>query len=263
MKTLTLRLLPVLAGWLLGTSASADTLTLNPLQDAFVTSDNSTNNYGSAGALSVSASGLPKGEFNALLKFDLAGLKTSFDTTFGAGLWAIDSISLRLTSTAPNNPIFNGFQAGPGPSNVNTAGLFAVQWLSDDSWIEGNGTPAANNNVPGAVTFSTLTNYLGGADEALGTFSFNGATSGNSTYNLGLATAFKADTTAGNLVSLLLLPGDSSVAMLFNSQNNGAVGNRPLLSVTASAVPEPGAGALLASGAALGLLRRRRHATPR
>lgn len=263
MNMLQFRLLPVVIGLFSAATAVADTLTLNPVQDAFVNSANSSNNYGSAGALGVSASGLPKGEFNALLKFDIAGLKTSFDTTFGAGLWAIDSISLRLTSTAPNNIIFNGFQAGPGPSNVNTAGLFAVKWLSDDTWIEGNGSPAASNNIPGAVTFSTLSSYLGGSDETLGTFSFNGGTSGNSTYNLGLTTGFLADTTAGNLVSLLLLPGDSSVAMLFNSQNNGTVGNRPLLSVTASAVPEPGTGALLASVTALGLLRRRRHATPR
>jgi hypothetical protein len=256
MNTLKLRLL-LAAVWSCAASASALTLTLNPAEDAFVSSANPAGNYGSAGALGAAAAGLSKGEFDSLLKFDFSTLKTSFDITYGVGQWTIGSITLRFTATPPGNVIFNGNLAGPGSSNINTAGSFALKWMANDSWIEGNGTPALANSISGAITFATLPNYLGGSDEALGTFSFSGATSGNTpAYSLGLTTAFKADATAGNMVSLLLLPADGSVAMLVNSRNNMNAANFPLLSVTAT--PEPGATTLLA-GAALAWFARRRR----
>src|SRR5689334_8158093 len=94
----------------------AATFTLNPSADAFVTTgptaNLSGNNYGGAGALSVAAPGLANGEFQSVLRFDLSGAKSSFDTQFGAGQWSIQSISLALTATAPNNAIFNASAAG-------------------------------------------------------------------------------------------------------------------------------------------------------
>ncbi len=45
-----------------------------------------------------------------------------FDAAFGAGMWAIDGITLKLTATPPGNAIFNGNGAGPGGTNVNFAG---------------------------------------------------------------------------------------------------------------------------------------------
>ena len=73
----------------------------NSFADAFVTTgpsgNLSGNNYGGAGALGVSAPGLPKGEFQSVLQFDLAGGRNSFDDQFGAGQWNVQSVSLQLT----------------------------------------------------------------------------------------------------------------------------------------------------------------------
>jgi len=69
---------------LLAVPAHAATFALNPSADAFVTTGPSgnltANNYGAAGGLSVAASGLAKGEFQSVLRFDLSGAKTAFDS---------------------------------------------------------------------------------------------------------------------------------------------------------------------------------------
>ena len=225
----------------LALTAQAATFTLNPSADAFVTTgptaNLSGNNYGGAGALSVAAPGLANGEFQSVLRFDLSGAKTSFNSQFGAGQWSIQSITLSLTATAPNNAIFNS----------SAAGQFGVSWMQNDSWTEGAGTPAAPTTT--GITFSTLPSFTSAGDEALGTFSFAGGTSGTAAYTLSLTSGFDADATAGNLVSFRLFAADSAVSYLFDSRSFGTTGFRPLLTVVA--VPEPGALSLLATGAAL------------
>jgi hypothetical protein len=237
--------------------APAATVTLNPLADAFVSSANPSSNYGGAGALAISAAGLPKGEFNSLLKFDLAAAKNSFDATFGSGLWVIDSLTIHFTAVDPNNALYNGNGAGPGGTHVNFAGLFSIEWLSNDAWVEGNGTPAAPNS--NGVTFSLLPTFRSAADEAVGTFAFAGGTSGSQNWNLSLSTSFVADAAAGNAVSLLMLPGDSGVSYLGGSRSITIVNSRPVLSVSASAVPEPGTGGLTMLGGIAWTARRRRQ----
>jgi len=222
----------VLALWSL--PATASVITLNPTGDAFVSASNASNNYGAAGALSVAASGLAKGEFQSYMKFDTSSAKSSFDSTFGAGQWIIQSVTLQLTAASPTNPIFNS------PS---FAGLFSVTWIPDDSWTEGTGTPSAPGST--GVTFSAQPSLAGAAD--LGTFTYGGTTSGQTTCTLSLPSGFAADVSGGNLVSLHLLAADSSVSYVFNSVNNTTVGNRPLLSITAM-TPEPATLALLAVG---------------
>jgi hypothetical protein len=172
----------------------AQTATANPIADAFVNSAHPDNNYGAASALGVSASGLPKGEFDSVIKFDLSTAKSGFDALYDAGQWTIQSITLKLTATAPNNSIFNGFGAGSGGTNVNFAGQFSIKWMQNEtvSWAEGNGTPNTASTT-GGITFNTLPTFLGGADETVGTYSFNGATSGAVTYALGLTSGFTAD----------------------------------------------------------------------
>ena len=250
--------------------ASAATFSLNPTADAFVSSNTALNalgtatisnsNYGAAGAIGAAAAGLPKGEFDSLLKFDLSSAKASFDATFGAGLWAINSMSLQLTLASPGNAIFNGNGAGAGGTNINFAGSFAMKWMQNDSWVEGAGTPSAPTLATGTgsgITFSALPSFLSGPDELLGSFSYAGATSGNITLSLGLTPSFVADATAGNNVSLLMLPNDTGVALLANSIT-AAVANRPQLTV--GAIPEPCAAALAIVGALGCLAQRRRHA---
>jgi len=235
----------------LALTAQAATFTLNPSADAFVTTgptaNLSGNNYGGAGALSVAAPGLPQGQFQSVLRFDLSTARTSFDTQFGAGQWSIQSITLSLTATSPNNAIFNS----------SAAGQFGVSWMQNDSWTEGSGTPAAQTTT--GITYTSLTGtIIGGGDEALGTFSFAGGTSGTAPYTLSLTSGFDADATAGNLVSFRLFAADSAVSYLFDSRSFGTTAFRPLLTVVA--VPEPGSLALLATGAALLLgARCRRH----
>jgi hypothetical protein len=232
---------------LLALPLSAATFTLNPVADAFVTtgpSGNLTlNNYGGAGALSIAAPGLSRGEFQSVLQFDLSAARASFDAQFGAGQWSIQSITLTLTATAPNKPIFN----------TSAAGLFGISWMQNDSWLEGTGSPGLPTTT--GITFANLPGFLSAADEALGTFSFAGGTNGTAAYSLGHTSGFLADALAGNVVSFRLFAADSAVSYLADSRNFGTVSARPLLSIVA--VPEPGALCLLATGVLLSAAARR------
>jgi PEP-CTERM motif len=224
----------------------ATTIISNATADAFVTpgSDGSlaNNNYGAAGKLGVAASGKPKGEFQSVLKFDLASTKTAFDTQFGIGQWTIDSITLQLTASAPNDPIFNAINAGQ----------FTISWMQNDTWIEGTGTPGVPTSD--GITWNTLPSFLGPSDENVGTFSFNGATSGATTYTLTLTSGLTADVLAGGVISLRTFAADSDVSYLPQSRTFNTASARPMLSVTA--VPEPSSSALLLAG--LLLLARKR-----
>ena len=228
----------------------AATVSSNPVADAFVTpgSDGSLsgNNYGGAGIMGVAGPGKPQGEFQSVLRFDLASTKTAFDLQFGAGQWTIQSVTLQLTAAPANNAILNA------PS----AGNFAISWMQNDSWTEGTGTPTSPTTT--GITWNTLPGFLGASDEALGTFAFNGASSGSTSYTLNLTSGFSLDLSGGNLASLRILSADSNVSYLFNTRNFGTVASRPVLNVTA--VPEPGSIALSLIGFSLliGLKLRRR-----
>ncbi len=237
----------VLMGYLvLSEVACAATVSLNPTSDAFVSSANAANNYGGAGAVAVSAAGLAKGEIQSLLQFDLSSAKSRFDTTFGAGQWTVQSIALQLTAGSPNNAIFN----------TSAAGSFLVSWMQNDTWQEGSGTP----NAPGGtgVTWNSLPSFLSGSDQSLGTFGFSGATSGSSNYSMSLASGLVGDVNTGQLTSLRLAANDATMSGLFNSRSFTTASARPILSVTAVAVPEPAAWLLAALGAfGITMIRRR------
>jgi hypothetical protein len=199
--------------------------TMNPVADTFVASAQPNNNYGSGGALSAAASELPQGEFQSLIRFNASSAKSAFDAAYGAEQWTIQSVSLQLTAAAPNNVIFN----------ASAAGQFSIDWMQNDSWVEGTGTPGSPSST--GLTFTSLPLFLSGADESLGTFAFGGGTSGSATYSLGLTTGFESDLEAGSLVGMRLFASDSTVSYLFNSRNFGVISNRPLLAITA--IPEP------------------------
>jgi len=240
---------------ILALRAAADPLSfsVNPSQDAFVSATNSNVNYGKAGALSVSNGA--QGEFDSLLQFDLSSIKSSFDLAFGVGGWTVQSVTLQLTASTPNNAIFNS------NSGHNIGGDFSLTWLQDDAWTEGTGTPKPPL-VTSGLSYSTLPGLrTAGVDENLGTFAAPTSDTSARGYPLALTSSFTSDVSGGNLVSLLALPISSNVAYTTNSKDfNGVSSSFPLLTVTAQSVPEPATIGLLASGILPGLLRRRRNA---
>jgi len=212
--------------------------------DAFVTtgpaSNLSNNNYGGGGALAIAAGNLPNGEFQTVIQFGLSGARNSFDTQYGAGQWSIQTVSLQLSSSPHNNPVYN--DVAPG--------LFGISLLQNNSWMEGSGN--ASNPAGDGITYNTLQNTFinNAADQALGIFSFPGGTSGMNTYSLSLSSVLTADILAGNDLSLRLFAADNTVSYLFSSRSATLASSQPQLVITA--VPEPGG--LAVFGLGLGML---------
>jgi hypothetical protein len=224
---------------------------LNATQDAFVSGANASGNYGGAGALGFSASPTQspantKGEFDSLIEFNFASAVSNFNSTYGVGQWTIQSITLQLFNAAPNNGIFN----------ANASGSFTLNWMesvtSSNNWVEGTGTPSIPTTT--GITFNSLPGFQNAADELLGTYSYTASSSGSNTYALGLPGGFLSSVMAGNIVSIDMLPVESSgVSSVVNSRSGP---NPPVVSVTA--VPEPTSVLLfLGSTLLMGSLRRR------
>ena len=161
------------------------------------------------------------------MSFEFSAAKTQLDTTFGAGGWTVDSLSLQLTAASPNNAIFN----------ASAAGNIAVRWFADDTWVEGVGNPAGSN-VPG-VNYNSLPGLLASGTETAGSLAFGGGTSGVNTISLSLTSGLLADAINGNTASLNLYATDTTASGLFSSRSNGTFASRPVLTLTASAIPEP------------------------
>jgi hypothetical protein len=215
-----------------GAYASGTTvLSTNSISDAFVTpgSDGSlsTSNFGAAGALALSAPGLPQGEFQTVLQFQLSSITSSLNAIYGTGLWTVQSVSLQLTASPHNNAIFNNIAPGQ----------FNVSLMQNNSWVEGTGT----GGIPTSdgISFSTLqSTYINNAtDQPLGTFSFTGGSSGTATYSLNLSSSLISDLMDGNDLSLRLFAADDTVSYLFSSRSGGSISTRPTLVI--DVVPEP------------------------
>lgn len=250
----TLKLCALAAALAAAPLPAATTVTLRPdgtgtsNGDAFVTtgpSNNLTgNNYGGAGAITVSAPGMPQGEQRSILRFDISTATSSFNTAYGVGQWAITGAQLELTAATPNNGIFN----------ANAAGSFLIQWTPNDSWTEGTGNP----NTPSGtgVKWTDIAGLATGA-ESEGAQSFSGA-NGTVDYTLSPSSGFLNDIASGGPVSFILSTTDPAMSALFDSRSFGTASGRPALILTAAAVPEPGrVGLLLFAG--LGTLLRRRR----
>lgn len=215
---------------------------ITPTADTFVSAAAPGNNYGAAGALEVSGTSLSKGEFDSFIRFNFASTKNFFDTTYGAGNWSPTSVTLQLTTSAPNNALFN----------TNTAGSFQIQLNNSNAWVEGTGSPNAPDTAATSLNFNNHANYEGAADPSLGIYSFTSTASGTATvYTLTLAAGLVADVRNGVDASLYVSAVDPTMSYLFNSTNFGTVASRPTLVV--NAVPEPSTFALLtlAAGAAV------------
>lgn len=206
--------------------------TAEPIADAFVATGPNGNlsgdNFGAAGALAIAAPGLPEGEFQSVMKFDLSGAASSFNSMFGAGQWIVQSMTLQLTSSPHNNAIFN----------VISPGQFNISLMQNNSWVEGTGTGGAPTTD--GISFNSLQNtYINGAtDQALGTFSFGGGSSGVNSYTLGLTSGIVGDVMNGDEASLRLYAADNMVSYLLSSRMAGSILS-PALVIDVSAVPEP------------------------
>lgn len=206
---------------------SAVSIPLGASADAFLSEATPGGNFGGAGAIAISAPGSAKAEFQTVMSFSFSAAKIQLDTTFGAGGWTVDALSLQLTAASPNNAMFN----------ASAAGNIAVRWFADDTWVEGGGNPAGSN-VPG-LNYNSLSQLLASGTETAGSLAFGGGTSGVNTISLSLTSGLLADALNGSTASLNLHATDTTVSGLFNSRNNGTVANRPVLTLTASAIPEP------------------------
>jgi hypothetical protein len=118
-------------------AAQGVTVAVAPDADSFVRSLAPANNYGAAGALSVSGatavngSGVQNGLFDALMRFPASNIVASLDGAFGSGEWVVTGVSLVVTEmAAPDNAIFN-----------RGAGAFEVRWQAADVYRE----PTTNN----------------------------------------------------------------------------------------------------------------------
>jgi hypothetical protein len=197
----------------------------------------------------MSAADTANGEFQGLLKFDLAPAKAAFDALYGAGRWKPDGSTLRLTTSNPNNPLFN----------ANAAGRVSVIWMKNDAWVEGTGGPITPTTD--GITWNTLPSFIStGEDGPLGELDFPGGTSGTRTYVLGSNPGFVEDVLSGGTLSLRLFasPGDTNTSYLFSSRSFSNVASRPALTLFAAPVPEP-TGCVALAGIAGKLLRRRRR----
>jgi hypothetical protein len=220
------------------------------LADAFVTpgptNHLAANNYGGGGALAVSGSSTANGTFASVLKFDISTDVSAFNTTYGVGGWTITGVSLQLTTSTANNPIFN-------PS---VAGQFSIDWLTSDSWVEGSGMP----NMPSAtgVNYNNLSSLLSGS-QSQGVFSFASVLDGvTGTYSFSPSGGLLSDILTGGQLSFAINAVDSNMSAVFNSRSFGTPSRRPALTLFVTAIPEPGRILLLVGGLVPVVFSRRR-----
>jgi hypothetical protein len=185
-------------------------------------------NFGAAGTLAVAPASAAKGEFQSVIKFDLAGAVAQFNSAYGSNHWSITGIALKLTSNygtggvQPNNPIFN----------VVSGGQFVIEWLSDDDWIEGTGTPSLPTTD--GVCYDSLPALVTPPREILCTNTYSPP--GDNipvAWPLPPATDLVADICGGGDVTFLFYAADNQVGYLFNSYKYGR-GNEPCLNVVAT-----------------------------
>jgi hypothetical protein len=185
-------------------------------------------NFGAAGTMGVAPTTASKGEFQSVARFDISGAALFFNTNYGSNCWTVTGISLTLTSNygttgvQPNNAIFN----------LISGGNFVIDWISDNDWVEGTGTP--NLPTQDGVTFDSLPDLTSGVVDILCTNTYTPL--GNNvpvTYALPLDMNLVAEIELGGQASFLFYAADTNVSYLFNSREYGR-GNQPMINITAA-----------------------------
>lgn len=217
----------------------------NTVADAFLTANLPTTNFGLAGTLAIAPAGSAQGEFDSIIQFNTAAAFNQFNTTYGAGNWQVSAITLSLASNqgtngAHMNTLFNPVHGGQ----------FNIDWLGNNSWIEGTGG-GTGSPAGSSVSFNSISTLFSAGSAPLGTFTYTPP--GNNVYenySLSLNGSLVSGVAAGGEVSLYLSAADNQVSYLFNSKDFAS--NHPELAITATAIPEPGTVAL--ATAALGCI---------
>ncbi|MDR3456297.1 MAG: PEP-CTERM sorting domain-containing protein [Verrucomicrobiae bacterium] len=215
---------------------------INTTADAFLANGPSgnlaANNYGGAGTLAIAPASSAKGEFDSVIKFNTSAAISQFNSTYGAGNWTLTGLTLMLASNTGTQG------ANPGNAVFNTihSGNFGIDWIANDSWVEGTGNPGTPQ--PTGVNFNSIPSLIATYD-SLGTYTYTPP--GNNvyaSYSLTLDGGLVADAAAGGDVSLYFYAADSQISYLFNSRTFSQA--NPELILTAAPVPEPTTMALLA-----------------
>jgi hypothetical protein len=187
-------------------------------------------NFGAAGTLAIAPASSAKGEFQSVIRFNLAGAVGAFNAAYGSNHWTVTGITLQLTSNygtagvSPNNPIFN----------VISGGQFVIEWLADDDWVEGTGTP--NSPTTDGVCYDSLPALLAQPSEPLVTNTY--VPPGDNVpvfWPLPLTANLLNNVTNGADVNLRFYAADDQVGYLFNSYKYGR-GNEPLIQVVATPI---------------------------
>jgi hypothetical protein len=204
---------------------------VTPSADAFARSLAPGNNYGAAGALSVSGSGAVNGSgqqnglFDSLIRFPMSNVVAAVAGAFGTNGWVVTGVALSLSEVAaPNNPIFD-----------RGVGAFEIRWIASDTWVEGTGKPTAPTAE--GVAYQDLASVLNPAlDESLGSFT-NSGLDGTVSFTLPLAGGLVSTVVAGADVNLYLTAASESVGFTFNSRDFTGTNSWPVLTITAAAKP--------------------------
>ncbi|HQY87249.1 MAG TPA: hypothetical protein PK402_01235, partial [Tepidisphaeraceae bacterium] len=157
--------------------ANAQSQMVLPEADTFVSAAHSGRNYGASGAIAVSQTSAANGQISTLLRFNLASVKTSFDTSFGVGQWMPTSATITLSHAA----VMPGVSALFSPPD---SGTIDVRWLANDGWIEGTGTP--NFNTSDGIVWTGMGSLLASGNQSAGSYNYTAATSGSGTYSLAI-----------------------------------------------------------------------------
>ena len=228
----------------------------NTIADAFLAAGSAANpvganltglNFGAAGTLAIAPASSTKGEFDSIIEFNLSGAFNQFNSTYGAGNWQVSGLKLSLASNfggqgeQPNNGIFNSINAGS----------FGIDWLGDNTWVEGTGGGMGAPGYPSnsSVSFQSISSLFGNGSSSLGTFTYTPPGDNvYANYALPLDANLVSEAQSGGDASLYFFAADNQVSYLFNARSFSQ--NHPELIVTAESVPEQSSVILSAFGLA-------------
>jgi len=215
----------------LTTNSQTITLSVVPSADAFVIAREPTNNYGGAGASSVSGSagtnadGQLNGAADSLARFPMSNLVSSADAALGTHDWLVTHATLRVYEMgAPPHPIFS-----------RGVGQFEVRWIVNDSWIEGTGIPSMPTQD--GVSWKDLSLILEPSiDQTLGFFTNTGA-DGPLSFDLALIPALVSDIRSGTEVGMYFTAASPEIGFTFDSRTFVVPSEQPRLEITAASQP--------------------------